>query len=166
MLLLDAIKAASYVHGDGLIVDRQAIRDYLSGLEGHRGLTGTLSCDDFGDCGAGRITVAENLGGEENAEASMSNVVFCYAPPAEERAGLVGWSAGQPVSRSAGQDWWASMTARASARVSTPATATDGSAMAIASSTWDAGTRKRSVPARTTAWDFWGTPPIGPTVPS
>ena len=36
-----------------------------------------------GDCGAGRIAVIENLGGEENAEASMNNVVFSYAPPTE-----------------------------------------------------------------------------------
>ena len=83
VLLLDAIAAASYLDGDTLVVDRQAIRDYLHTVEGHEGLTGTLSCDAFGDCGAGRITVIENLGGEENAEASMSNVVFSYAPPAE-----------------------------------------------------------------------------------
>ena len=83
VLLLDAITAASYVDGDTLVVDRQGVRDYLSSVAGHEGLTGTLTCDGFGDCGAGRITVVENLGGEENAEASMSNVVFSYAPPAE-----------------------------------------------------------------------------------
>ena len=87
VLLLDAIRAASYVSDDGdgdtLVVDRQGIRDYLNSVEEHEGLTGTLSCDRFGDCGAGRIAVVHNVGGEENAEASMSNVVFSYAPPGE-----------------------------------------------------------------------------------
>ena len=81
VLLLDAIEAASHVDGGTLVVDRQGIRDYLSSAVGHSGLTGTLSCDGFGDCGAGRISVVHNLGGAHNAETSMSNVVFSYAPP-------------------------------------------------------------------------------------
>ncbi len=28
----------------------------------------------------GRLTVVQNLGGEDNVEASMDNVVFCYTP--------------------------------------------------------------------------------------
>ena len=63
-----------------LNVDRQGIRDYLDGLQGFSGLIGTINCDDFGDCGAARITVVQNLGGEENAQASMDNVVFSYVP--------------------------------------------------------------------------------------
>ncbi len=79
-LLLDAIAAASYVDADGnLNVDRQGIRDYLNSVENYSGLIGTINCDEFGDCGASRITVVENLGGEENAEASMQNVVYAYA---------------------------------------------------------------------------------------
>lgn len=80
-MLLDAIAAASYVDADGnLNVDRQGIRDYLDGLRGFSGLIGTINCDDFGDCGAARITVVQNIGGEENAQASMDNVVFSYVP--------------------------------------------------------------------------------------
>ena len=80
-LLLDAIAAASYVDVDGnLNVDRQGIRDHLNGVAGFSGLIGTINCDDFGDCGAARITVVQNIGGEENAEASMDNVVFSYVP--------------------------------------------------------------------------------------
>ncbi|WP_419862579.1 branched-chain amino acid ABC transporter substrate-binding protein [Candidatus Poriferisodalis sp.] len=80
-MLLDAIAAASYVDGDGnLNIDRQGIRDYLDGLQGFSGLIGTINCDDFGDCGAARITVVQNIGGEENAPASMNNVVFSYVP--------------------------------------------------------------------------------------
>ena len=79
-LLLDAIAAASFLDGDTLVIDRQGIRDHLNSVEGYSGLIGTLNCDDFGDCGAARITVVQNIGGEENAEASMDNVVFSFAP--------------------------------------------------------------------------------------
>ncbi len=78
-LLLEAIEAASYLDGDSLVVDRQGIRDYLDGVEGYGGLIGTINCDEFGDCGASRITVVQNIGGGENAEASMQNVVYSYA---------------------------------------------------------------------------------------
>ena len=79
-LLLDAIAAASYLDGDTLMIDRQGVRDFLDNVEGYSGLIGTLSCDDFGDCGSSRITVIQNIGGEENAEASMDNVVFAFSP--------------------------------------------------------------------------------------
>ncbi len=80
VLLLDAIKAASWVEDGDLMIDRQGIRDYLNSVQGFQGLIGTINCDDFGDCGAARITVVQNIGGEENAEASLNNVVFSYAP--------------------------------------------------------------------------------------
>ncbi len=79
-LLLDAIEAASWVEDDTLKVDRQGVRDFLNNVQGYSGLIGTINCDDFGDCGAAKITVVQNIGGEANAEASMENVVFSYAP--------------------------------------------------------------------------------------
>lgn len=78
-LLLEAIKAASWVKGGNLMIDRQGIRDHLNGVQGFEGLIGTINCDEFGDCGASRITVVQNIGGEENAEASMENVVYAWA---------------------------------------------------------------------------------------
>ena len=79
-MLLDAIVAASHVEGGTLVVDRQGVRDYLNQLTGYSGLIGTINCDNFGDCGAARITVVENIGGEANVDASMENVVFSYEP--------------------------------------------------------------------------------------
>ncbi len=79
-LLLDAIAAASWVEDGDLMIDRQGIRDHLNSVSGYQGLIGIINCDDFGDCGAARITVVQNIGGEENAEASLNNVVFSYAP--------------------------------------------------------------------------------------
>ena len=79
-LLLDAIKAASWIEDGSLMIDRQGIRDHLNSVQGYSGLIGTINCDAFGDCGAARITVVQNIGGEENAEESLNNVVFSYAP--------------------------------------------------------------------------------------
>ena len=79
-LLLDAIAAASHLRDGALIIDRQGVRDHLDGVLGYRGLVGTLSCDDFGDCGAARMTVVQNIGGKDNVEATMANVVFSYTP--------------------------------------------------------------------------------------
>ncbi len=79
-LLLDAIAAASWVEDGNLMIDRQGIRDHLNSVSGYSGLIGTINCDAFGDCGAARITVVQNIGGEENAETSLNNVVFAYAP--------------------------------------------------------------------------------------
>ena len=79
-LLLDAIAAASWVEDGSLMIDRQGIRDHLNSVSGYSGLIGTINCDAFGDCGAAKITVVRNLGGEENAQASLNNVVFSYAP--------------------------------------------------------------------------------------
>ena len=62
------------------MIDRQGIRDHLNSVQGYQGLIGIINCDAFGDCGAARITVVQNIGGEENAEASLNNVVFAYAP--------------------------------------------------------------------------------------
>ena len=61
------------------MIDRQGIRDHLNSVQGYQGLIGT-NCDAFGDCGAARITVVQNIGCEENAEASLNNVVLAYAP--------------------------------------------------------------------------------------
>ena len=79
-LLLEAIEAASYADGDGnLVIDRAGVRQHLNEVTGYAGITGTLACDDYGDCGAARIVVIRH----DNAEdltASMDNIVFEYAP--------------------------------------------------------------------------------------
>ena len=77
-ILLEAIKAASYSDGDNLVIDRAGVREYLDNLTGYEGIIGILSCDDFGDCGAQRITVVQN--DSSDFQGSLENVVFEYAP--------------------------------------------------------------------------------------
>ena len=77
-ILLEAIKAASHSHDGNLEIDRAGVREYLDNLSGYEGIIGTLSCDDFGDCGAQRITVVQN--NSADVAASIENVVFSFAP--------------------------------------------------------------------------------------
>tara|TARA_Y100000768_G_scaffold133174_1_gene99082 strand:- start:9259 stop:10503 length:1245 start_codon:yes stop_codon:yes gene_type:complete len=77
-ILLEAIKAASKANGGKLKIDRAGVREYLDNLSNYEGIIGTLSCDDFGDCGAQRITIIQN--NSADYDGSMENVVFEYAP--------------------------------------------------------------------------------------
>ena len=52
-LLLDAIEAASYEEDDGtLVIDRAGVREFLSNVRDYQGITGLLSCDEFGEAPA------------------------------------------------------------------------------------------------------------------
>ncbi|MDD9993353.1 MAG: branched-chain amino acid ABC transporter substrate-binding protein [Rhodospirillales bacterium] len=56
-LLLSAIKQVAVVDGEMLSIDRAALRDALDGTTDFQGILGTLTCDDFGDCGIGRRVI-------------------------------------------------------------------------------------------------------------
>jgi len=80
VLLLSAIDAVSIELADGsLFIDRQALRDHLDATSGFGGIIGTLSCDDFGDCGAQRISVVLHEDSTDIAT-GKSNIVFEFSP--------------------------------------------------------------------------------------
>ena len=56
-LLLNAIEIVAGEAGGKLYVDRAALRRQLHATSGSQGLVGTLNCDEFGDCGTGRINI-------------------------------------------------------------------------------------------------------------
>ena len=56
-LLLSAIEQVAVVDGDTLSIDRAALRVALDGTTDFQGILGTLTCDDFGDCGIGRRVI-------------------------------------------------------------------------------------------------------------
>ena len=90
ILLLDAISAASQVRSqDGvLVIDRAGVREYLDNLSGFQGVSGTLSCDEFGDCGGGGVVIHEHLD-STNIEATRQNIVFEVGPAGQQsRASL------------------------------------------------------------------------------
>ncbi len=76
VMLLAAIDAVAVDDGAGnLTIDRQALRDQLNNTSGFEGLIGTLSCDEFGDCGATKITVVQNTD-PSDITIGKANVVF------------------------------------------------------------------------------------------
>ena len=79
-LLLEAIDAASYLDEDGaLVIDRAGVREWLNGVTDYEGMIGTLSCDEFGDCGSQKITVIGHADSGDT-EASLANVIYEYSP--------------------------------------------------------------------------------------
>ena len=78
-LLLDAVTAASRIEGGRLVVDRAGIREHLDQLRDYQGIIGRIACDEFGDCGSGRISIIEHL--DPGAPfASWDNVVYRFSP--------------------------------------------------------------------------------------
>ena len=82
-LLLEAIRAASEIIDDNLVIDRAGIREHLDAVSGYQGTIGTISCDAFGDCGVQKVTVIHHLD-YTDIEASKNNIVFEFAA---ERSG-------------------------------------------------------------------------------
>lgn len=82
-VLLTAIDAVAEVDGDGnLVIDRQALRDELTATSDFAGIIGTISCDEYGDCGAQRISIVEHIEGETAAQELADDIVFSFEPGA------------------------------------------------------------------------------------
>lgn len=80
VMLLTAIDSVAVELSDGsLFIDRQALRDALDATSGFSGIIGTLSCDEFGDCGAQRISVVHHLDSDD-IEAGKGNIVYEFSP--------------------------------------------------------------------------------------
>jgi branched-chain amino acid transport system substrate-binding protein len=78
MLLLAAIETVSIEDGGDLVIGREALRDFLFSVEGFPGVTGTLDCDEFGDCGAQAVAIFLN-DDPADPEATFDTVVFSQA---------------------------------------------------------------------------------------
>lgn len=76
MILLSAIEQVAIENPDGtLFIDRQALRDALYATVNFPGVTGTLSCDQFGDCGSQAVAVYFHEDATQ-PELAQQNVVF------------------------------------------------------------------------------------------
>jgi branched-chain amino acid transport system substrate-binding protein len=59
-LIMNAIEQVAVEGADGtLYIGRQALRDALMSTSGYQGLTGTITCDENGDCADPKIAVYE-----------------------------------------------------------------------------------------------------------
>ncbi|MEX2210465.1 MAG: branched-chain amino acid ABC transporter substrate-binding protein [Gaiellaceae bacterium] len=80
MLLLTKIQEVAQDRDGTLVIDRQALRDALYATEGFQGLTGTLTCDEFGDCADPKIDILQNTEAEETIDQVRANVLYTHDP--------------------------------------------------------------------------------------
>ncbi|MDX1662275.1 MAG: branched-chain amino acid ABC transporter substrate-binding protein [Candidatus Promineifilaceae bacterium] len=60
MILLNAIEEVAIVGDDGtMLIPRGELREAIAATSGFEGITGTLTCDEFGDCADPQIAVNE-----------------------------------------------------------------------------------------------------------
>ena len=78
-LLLDAIQAVAVQEGGKLYIDRAELRQEIGETDGFQGLTGVISCDDFGDCGTGRTDIFHHTD-SEMPDPSGLPVVYQFTP--------------------------------------------------------------------------------------
>ena len=57
MMIFNAIEKTAVKDGDTLYICRQKLRDALYATKGMKGLTGNISCNEYGDCADPRIAV-------------------------------------------------------------------------------------------------------------
>ncbi len=77
MMVLTAIENIAQESDGTLVIDLQALRDELKSIT-YDGLTGTLSCDDFGDCASPAIDIVQNTDDTAAIADVRSNVIATY----------------------------------------------------------------------------------------
>ena len=78
-LLLWAIENTAVAEGDDLRIDRGKLREALTGVSGFSGIIGAISCDEFGDCGTGRVHISHHTDSSVTAPEDLP-VVYKFAP--------------------------------------------------------------------------------------
>jgi branched-chain amino acid transport system substrate-binding protein len=80
-LLLNAVEAVAVQEEDGALhIGRQALRDALYATSGYQGLTGSLTCDEYGDCGAIKLQVTRLDDPAAGLAGLAANVIYTYPP--------------------------------------------------------------------------------------
>lgn len=82
-MLVAAIEAVAEQDGDTVTIDRQALRDEVYGTTDFTGLTGELTCNEFGDCGDPRIQVFRNTEATADITAVKANILYTFDPDAQ-----------------------------------------------------------------------------------
>jgi branched-chain amino acid transport system substrate-binding protein len=80
MMVFTAIENIGQDQDGTLVIDLQALRDELHAIE-YAGLTGNLSCDEFGDCASVEgIDILQNTDDTADIGAVRANVIITYTP--------------------------------------------------------------------------------------
>ena len=78
-VLLSTIKSVAVEQDGKLYINRAALRTALGAMTGFQGLIGPLACDDFGDCGTGRVNIYHHTDTSITDTAQLP-VVYQFAP--------------------------------------------------------------------------------------
>ncbi len=78
-VLLSTIKSVAVEEGGKLYIDRAALREEVGATTGFQGIIGAISCDDFGDCGTGRVNIYHHTDASITDPAQLP-VVYQFAP--------------------------------------------------------------------------------------
>lgn len=80
-LLFSAIESVAVVNADGwLVINREALRNAMYQTRNYAGVTGQLSCDEFGDCSADKFKIVRLDNPSLGLEGLKKNVVYTYDP--------------------------------------------------------------------------------------
>ncbi|MGH3714016.1 MAG: branched-chain amino acid ABC transporter substrate-binding protein [Micromonosporaceae bacterium] len=80
-MLFAAIEKVAEREDDGTIhIDRQKLMDEFQKTKSYEGLTGTLTCDEFGDCADPKIDIVQNAQGQKTIDQVRGNVLFKFEP--------------------------------------------------------------------------------------
>jgi branched-chain amino acid transport system substrate-binding protein len=80
-LLLSTIESVAVQDEDGTLhIGRQALRDALYATANYQGLTGSLTCDQYGDCGVAKFKVLRLDDPTAGLAGLEANVVYAYPP--------------------------------------------------------------------------------------
>jgi branched-chain amino acid transport system substrate-binding protein len=63
-MIADAIEEVAFTEDGTTYIPRTALRDAFFGTSGYEGITGTLTCDETGDCADAKISVSQVQDGE------------------------------------------------------------------------------------------------------
>ncbi len=86
MLLFHAIRKSAVLHPDNSIsIDRQTLRETLYNTRNHQGVSGLLSCNEFGDCATPRFNILQLTTPALGVEGLQNNIKFSHlGDPADE----------------------------------------------------------------------------------
>ena len=65
---MDAIEAVAFTEGGTTYIPRTALRDAFLATSGYEGITGTLTCNETGDCADAKISVSQVVEGADGLE--------------------------------------------------------------------------------------------------
>ena len=78
-ILLRAVEEVAVVDGDTLYIDRAKLREALTGTTGFRGIIGVISCDEFSDCGTGRVHISHHTDSKVTDIAKLP-IIYRFSP--------------------------------------------------------------------------------------